>query len=128
VSTWCRLAPAAVEAIGGDPGFTGRGRWCFQHPERARTSSENAIGYLLNRAGYRAGTYRAVGGRFSSVMNERFPADRQVITLCWPMPRRTASRLLYRAVRMDRRGSSRLFGRICSWMGVALRADECARR
>lgn len=42
--------------------------------------SENAIGYLLNRAGY-AGRHVPHGFRasFSSIMNERCPDDRQII-------------------------------------------------
>lgn len=77
------LAPAAVETIEAIRRFTGRAPLVFPSARHAhKPMSGNAIGYLLNRAGYH---HRHVphGWRagFSSVMNERFPADRAVIDL-----------------------------------------------
>ena len=45
--------------------------------------TENAVGYLLNRAGYH-GHHTPHGWRasFSSIMNERHPADGDVIEAC----------------------------------------------
>lgn len=75
-----RQAREVVEAV---RGITGRGPLVFPSARHAhRPMSENAIGYLLNRAGYH---HRHVphGWRatFSTVMNERFPRDRAVIDL-----------------------------------------------
>jgi integrase len=77
------LSRQAVEAINALRSITSRCPLVFpntRHPHRPM--SENAIGYLLNRAGYH---HRHVphGWRstFSTVMNERFPADRQIIDL-----------------------------------------------
>ena len=61
--------------------LTGKGALCFPSATDAgKPISENAIGYLLNRAGF-AGRQTAHGWRatFSSLMNERNPADRDVI-------------------------------------------------
>src|SRR5690606_42103195 len=63
--------------------LTGRCRYLFPNGRSAhKPMSENAMGYLLNRAGYH---HRHVphGWRstFSTVMNERYPADRYVIDL-----------------------------------------------
>jgi integrase len=42
--------------------------------------SENALGYLLNRAGYyQRQVPHGFRSTFSTIMNERFPADRAVI-------------------------------------------------
>ncbi|WP_338030752.1 tyrosine-type recombinase/integrase [Entomobacter blattae] len=61
------------------------GRWEHLFPNIRRpmkAMSENALGYVLNRAGYH---HRHVphGFRasFSSIMNEKFPQDRQIIDL-----------------------------------------------
>lgn len=61
------------------------GRWPLVFPSSRhghRPMSENAMGYLLNRAGYH-GKHVPHGFRacFSSIMNERFPADRAIIDL-----------------------------------------------
>ena len=75
------LSRQAVEAIAALRTFTGHGRLAFPNTRHGhRPMSENAMGYLLNRAGYH---HRHVphGWRatFSTVMNERFPQDRAVI-------------------------------------------------
>lgn len=77
------LSRQAIEIIGVLRQLTGLGPYVVPNGRNAhRPASENALGYLLNRAGYH---HRHVphGWRatFSSVMNERFPADRQIIDL-----------------------------------------------
>jgi integrase len=73
----------AIEVLGVLRKLTGRGPLLFPNTRHAhKPMSENAIGYMLNRAGYH---HRHVphGWRttFSSVMNERFKADWRVIDL-----------------------------------------------
>lgn len=73
-----RQARATIEAI---RTITGRGKLVFPNTRHAhRPMSENAMGYMLNRAGYH---HRHVphGWRstFSTVLNERYPGDREII-------------------------------------------------
>lgn len=77
------MSKQALEVIDALRELTGRGRLAFPNTRHAhKPMSENAIGYLLNRAGYH---YRHVphGWRstFSTVMNELFPADKPIIDL-----------------------------------------------
>jgi len=77
------LSRQAVDLLSALRVLTGRGPLVFPNARHAhRPMSENAIGYLLNRAGYH---HRHVphGWRatFSTVMNEAHPADRHVIDL-----------------------------------------------
>jgi integrase len=77
------LSWQALDAITTLHKLTGRGPLVFPNGRHAhKPMSENAIGYLLNRAGYH---HRHVphGWRatFSSIMNERFPADSRIIDL-----------------------------------------------
>lgn len=77
------LSRQAVDAINALHTLSGRGPLAFPNGRHAhKPMSENAIGYLLNRAGYHhkhvPHGWRAT---FSSVMNERFPADRHVIDM-----------------------------------------------
>lgn len=63
--------------------ITGAGPLAFPNTRHAhKPMSENAMGYMLNRAGYH---HRHVphGWRstFSTIMNERYPADRAIIDL-----------------------------------------------
>lgn len=77
------LAPQAVACLNRLRPLTGSGPLVFPSQRHAQNPmSENAIGYLLNRAGFH-GRQTAHGFRatFSSIMNERFPADRAVIDL-----------------------------------------------
>lgn len=77
------LSAQAVEAIEALRSLTGRGPLAFPNTRHAhKPMSENALGYLLNRAGYH-GHHVPHGWRatFSSVMNERFRADKPVIDL-----------------------------------------------
>jgi len=77
------LSKQAVEAIAALRTISGRGPLAFPNTRHAhKPMSENAMGYLLNRAGYH-GYHVPHGWRstFSSVMNERFPADKPIIDL-----------------------------------------------
>lgn len=77
------LSRQAVDAIDALRTLTGRGPLALPNARHAhKPMSENAMGYLLNRAGYHhkhvPHGWRAT---FSSVMNERYPADRYAIDL-----------------------------------------------
>ncbi len=77
------LARQAVAVLTAMRPLTGRCPFVFPSSRHAhRPMSENAIGYLLNRAGYH-GRHVPHGWRatFSSVMNETHRADRHVIDL-----------------------------------------------
>lgn len=80
---WVPLSRQAVEVVREATRLCGRGPLLFPSTRHARRPiSENAIGYLMNRAGFRgehvAHGWRATG---STILNERFPADRQAIDL-----------------------------------------------
>ncbi len=100
------LSTQAVEALTALRVLTGRGPLPFPSTRHAhRPMSENAIGYLLNRAGYH---HRHVphGWRagFSSVMNERFREDRAVIDLMLAhAPKDRVESAYNRAVHLPRR-------------------------
>ncbi|WP_338147703.1 tyrosine-type recombinase/integrase [Neoroseomonas terrae] len=77
------LSTHAVDVVKEATRLAGRGPLLFPSTRQARRPlSENAIGYLMNRAGFRgehvAHGWRATG---STVLNERYPADRQAIDL-----------------------------------------------
>lgn len=77
------LSRQALETIEAIRVLSGRGPCVLPNGRTAhKPISENALGYMLNRAGYH---HRHVphGWRstFSTVMNQRFPADRAVIDL-----------------------------------------------
>ena len=77
------LARQALAVLEAARPLSGRGPLVFPSARHAhRPMSENAIGYLLNRAGYH-GHHVPHGWRatFSTVMNERHPADRRAIDL-----------------------------------------------
>jgi integrase len=77
------LSRQAVEAIEALRTISGRGPLAFPNTRHAhKPMSENAMGYLLNRAGYHH-KHVPHGWRstFSSVMNERYPADARIIDL-----------------------------------------------
>lgn len=80
---WIPLSRQALEAIEVLRTMTGRGPIAFPNTRHAhKPMSENAIGYLLNRAGYH---HRHVphGWRstFSTVMNEAHPLEFRIIDL-----------------------------------------------
>jgi integrase len=77
------LSKQTLEAMEALRTLSGGGPLAFPNTRHAhKPMSENAIGYLLNRAGYHhhhvPHGWRAT---FSSVMNERFPADKSIIDL-----------------------------------------------
>jgi integrase len=77
------LAPQAVEVVHALLPFVGKSGLLFPTARTTRRAiSNNAIGYLLNRAGYH-GQHVPHGWRaaFSSIMNERHKADRAIIDL-----------------------------------------------
>lgn len=77
------LSRQALDVIDALRPITGQSPYLFPNVRWAkRPMSENALGYLLNRAGY-SGRHVPHGFRaaFSSIMNERNPADRAIIDL-----------------------------------------------
>ncbi len=77
------LSRQAVETIQVTQSFTGRGPLPFPNARWAhRPMSENAVGYLLNRAGYQ-GHHVPHGFRasFATIMAERHPQDQAIIDL-----------------------------------------------
>ncbi len=100
------LSTQAVDAIATLRVLTGRGPLAFPNSRFAhKPMSENAIGYLLNRAGYHhmhvPHGWRAT---FSSVMNELYPADRHVIDLMLAhVPKDKVEGAYNRARYLDRR-------------------------
>ncbi|MFD1330771.1 tyrosine-type recombinase/integrase [Methylopila musalis] len=77
------LSKQAVETLKALRTITGRSRFLFPNDRHvSKPMSENAMGYLLNRAGYhRRHVPHGWRAAFSTIMNERFPADRAVIDL-----------------------------------------------
>jgi integrase len=77
------LSPQAIEVIAAVRPLTGRGPYVFPNDRHAhKPMSENAIGYLLNRAGYyQKHVPHGWRSAFSSIMNERHSADRHIIDL-----------------------------------------------
>ncbi|MBX8802530.1 integrase arm-type DNA-binding domain-containing protein [Ochrobactrum sp. MR28] len=75
------LSNQAVETIKELAALTGKGPLVFPNVRHAhKPMSENALGYLLNRAGYyQRHVPHGWRSTFSTIMNERFPADRHVI-------------------------------------------------
>jgi integrase len=100
------LAAQTIEAIAALRTMTGGGPLAFPNQRHAhKPMSENGIGYLLNRAGYH-GHHVPHGWRatFSSVMNERRPADRPVIDLMLAhVPKDKVEGAYNRALHLDRR-------------------------
>lgn len=75
------LSRQAVEVISAVRSITGKGPFVFPNARHAhKPMSENAMGYLLNRAGYHSKHVpHGFRSSFSTIMNERFPADRAII-------------------------------------------------
>jgi integrase len=100
------LARQAVDVIKALRKLTGRTPYLFPNQRHARRpASENAMGYLLNRAGYH---HRHVphGWRatFSTVMNERYKHDRHIIDLMLAhMPKDSVEGAYNRAEHLERR-------------------------
>ncbi|WP_100960426.1 integrase arm-type DNA-binding domain-containing protein [Bosea sp. FBZP-16] len=100
------LSRQAVEAIEALRKVSGRGPLAFPNTRHAhKPMSENAMGYLLHRAGYH-GHHVPHGWRstFSSVMNERFKADKAIIDLMLAhVPENKVEGAYNRALHIDRR-------------------------
>ncbi|MFC6486820.1 tyrosine-type recombinase/integrase [Nitratireductor sp. GCM10026969] len=96
----------AIEAIEALRTISGRGPLAFPNTRHAhKPMSENAMGYLLNRAGYH-GHHVPHGWRstFSSVMNERFPSDKYIIDLMLAhTPKDKVEAAYNRALHLERR-------------------------
>lgn len=100
------LARQALDVIDTLRKMTGRGLFVLPSPRNAHTPmSENAIGYFLHRAGYHS-RHVPHGWRatFSTVMNERYPADRHIIDLMLAhVPKDKVEAAYNRAAHLDRR-------------------------
>jgi integrase len=100
------LARQSVDIITTIRGLTGRHPLVFPSARHAhRPMSENALGYLLNRAGYH-GHHVPHGFRaaFSTIMNEACRADRQIIDLMLAhAPKNEVEGAYNRALHADRR-------------------------
>lgn len=100
------LSRQAMEVIDTIRRVTGRGPMVFPNARfPTRPMSENAMGYLLNRAGYNQ-RHVPHGWRatFSTIMNERQPADRAVIEMVLAhVPENKVAAAYNRARYVDRR-------------------------
>ncbi|TIW28756.1 MAG: DUF4102 domain-containing protein [Mesorhizobium sp.] len=100
------LSRQTIEAIDALRTISGRGPLAFPNTRHAhKPMSENAIGYLLNRAGYHS-KHVPHGWRatFSSVMNERFRPDKPVIDLMLAhTPKDKVEGAYNRALHLERR-------------------------
>ncbi|WCT75007.1 integrase arm-type DNA-binding domain-containing protein [Sphingomonas naphthae] len=100
------LSRQAIDVLRTAYSLSGRGPLPFPNARHShRPMSENAIGYLLNRAGYH---HRHVphGWRatFSTIMNERFKADHDIIELMLAHVAQNKVKAAYdRAAHLDRR-------------------------
>lgn len=75
------LSNQALEVIDVLRDLTGKGPYVFPNNRHAhRPMTENAMGYLINRAGYfQRHVPHGFRSTFSTIMNDLFPADRAVI-------------------------------------------------
>ncbi len=100
------LSRQAVEVLEAARQIAGGGKLAFPSNRWAhRPMSQNALGYLLNRAGYH-GVHVPHGWRaaFSSIMNELHRADREVIDLMLAHVKGDKTEAAYnRAAHLDRR-------------------------
>ena len=100
------LSHQTVALITATRALTGRCPLVFPSARHAHhPMSENAIGYLLNRAGYH-GRHVPHGWRatFSSTMNENYRTDRHIIDLMLAHAPKDKTEAAYnRAIHMDRR-------------------------
>ncbi|MBB3772003.1 integrase [Angulomicrobium tetraedrale] len=100
------LSEQAMELLAVLRGLSGRSPYLFPHVHlHHEQMSENAIGYLLNRAGYhRRHVPHGWRATFSTIMNERHPADRQVIeAILAHVPENKVAAAYNRALYLDRR-------------------------
>jgi integrase len=100
------LSRQAIDVLRVTQTLTGKGPLPFPNIRWAhKPMSENAMGYLLNRAGY-AGRHVPHGWRaaFSTIMNEAYPADRAAIDLMLAHAPKDAVEAAYnRAQHLERR-------------------------
>lgn len=100
------LAAQAIDVLRAAKVLSGRSLYVFPNARHShRPMSENALGYALHRAGYH-GQHVPHGWRstFSTAMNERYPADRQVIDLMLAhMPSGGVEAAYNRALHLQRR-------------------------
>lgn len=118
------LSPAAVEVLDAVRHLTGHYPLVFPNARHGhKPMSENALGYLLNRAGYHQ-RHVPHGWRaaFSSIMNERFRADRAVIDLMLAhAPKDKVEAAYNRAMHMERRREL-----ACEWAAMLLQEMQPA--
>ncbi|MCM2471131.1 tyrosine-type recombinase/integrase [Agrobacterium vitis] len=103
----CPLPRQAVDAIGVLRQLSGTAPYAFPNSWRRLSSpmSENAMGYLLNRAGYhRKHVPHGFRASFSTIMNETYPADRAVIDMMLAhVPKNEVEAAYNRALYLERR-------------------------
>ena len=127
------LTPAAIEVLRAVHVLTGNGSYVFPGQRHAhRPLCENAIGYLYNRCGWH-GRHVPHGWRaaFSTVMNERRPADRYVIdAMLAHVPKDKVEAAYNRAEHMERRReiAAEWAGLLMAGMGPAADLLGVARR
>jgi integrase len=100
------LSKQAVETIEALRSITGKGPLVFPNARYAhKPMSENAMGYLLNRAGYHhKHVPHGFRSTFSTIMNERFPADRAIIDFMLAhVPKDAVEKAYNRALYLPRR-------------------------
>ncbi|WP_417426263.1 tyrosine-type recombinase/integrase [Hoeflea sp.] len=100
------LSRQAIEAITALRQLSGRSPLAFPNARHVhKPMSENAMGYLLNRAGYHhKHVPHGFRSTFSSIMNERFPADKPIIDLMLAhTPKDKVEGAYNRALHLDRR-------------------------
>lgn len=112
------LSPQAVDVLRAVRQLTGNCPYVFPGQRHAhRPLSENAIGYLYNRCGWH-GRHVPHGWRaaFSTVMNERRPADRYVIdAMLAHVPKDKVEAAYNRAEHMERRREI-----ACEWANLLM--------
>jgi integrase len=100
------LPAQAIDTIRVLRQITGRSHYVFPNKRNhQRPMSENAIGFLINRVGYH-GEHVAHGFRasFSTVMNERYPAESHIIDFALAhVPKDKVAGAYNRAKYLDRR-------------------------
>lgn len=123
---WVYLPPQAREAIEAIRPLTGRMRYVFPSAISAvEPMSENALSVFLRRAGF-AGVHVPHGWRaaFSTIMNERYPADRHIIDLMLAHWRKDEVEAAYnRALHLDRRRELAIIWADALMLGMPFAAD-----
>lgn len=100
------LSRQALETIAVLRSITGKGPYVFPNSRHAhKPMSENAMGYLLNRAGYHhKHVPHGFRSSFSTIMNELYPADRATIDfMLGHVPKDAVEKAYNRALYLPRR-------------------------